>query len=260
MTTTRGFGEQLRSWRQHRRLSQMELAHETGVSTRHLSFVETGRSRPSSEMILRLAEHLDVPLAERNVMLLAAGHAPAYPDHDWDDAELTSVRTAATRIINAHHPNPAVIVDHHWNLVAANRAVDLLTAGADPALLTPPVNVLRLSLHPAGMAPRILNLPEWRAHLLDRLRRQITTTRDPALQDLHAELTTYPGDGDEALRPDPDPRIVVPLHYRHPTQDLTLISTTTIFGAPKDVTVAGLAIETFLPEDEATAKALQALA
>lgn len=237
----------------------MELANEVGVSTRHLSFVETSRSRPSPDLILRLAEHLDVPLTERNAMLLAAGYAPAYPDHDWDDSELTSVRAAATQIINGHNPNPAVIVDRHWHLVAANPAVDLLTAGADPQLLTPPINVLRLSLHPAGMAPRILNLPEWRAHILDRLHRQITATRDPVLHELHTELSAYPGDNGEPPLPGDASRIVVPLRYRHENQDLSLISTTTIFGTPKDVTVAGLAIETFFPADEPTAKALQAL-
>ncbi|GIF71659.1 transcriptional regulator [Asanoa siamensis] len=246
MTTA---GHLLRDWRRTRRMSQLDLSIEAGISTRHLSFVETGRSRPSPEMILRLAERLDIPLAERNTILLAGGHAPAFPGHDVDDPALAQVRAAARQILDGHSPNPAALIDRHWHLVEANAAIALFTAGAAPELLAPPVNVLRLSLHPDGMAPRIGNLPEWRAHLLDRLRRQAAATNDSTLYDLHAELSGYPGGGAEVVT---GPSVVVPLRYR----ELSFLSTTTLFGTPLDVTVAGLAVESFFPADAATARAL----
>ncbi|WP_341721190.1 helix-turn-helix transcriptional regulator [Micromonospora sp. FIMYZ51] len=196
----RPVGELLRDWRRTRGISQLDLSIEAGVSARHLSFVETGRSRPSPELILRLAEQLDIPLVERNTMLLAAGYAPAYPSHELSDPELAPVRAAVRQILDGHRPYPAVLIDKHWRLVEANPAVALLTAGAAPRLLTPPVNVLRLSLHPDGMAPRILNLPEWRAHLLHRLRQQAATTNDPRLSELHEELRGYPGGDDRTRR------------------------------------------------------------
>lgn len=250
-------GELLRDWRRRRRLSQLELSIEAGVSTRHLSFVETGRSRPSPELIMRLAEHLDVPLAERNAMLLASGYAPAYSRHELNDPQLEPVRAAIRQILDAHHPYPAVAVDQHWHLVAANAAVGLLTEGAAAHLLVHPVNVLRLSLHPEGMAPRIRNLPEWRAHLLDRLFRQVTTTGDPALRELYDELRGYPGGASRAAV-GATVGIAVPLRYRHQDRDLSFVSTTTVFGTPLDVTVAGLAVESFFPADPVTAAALTA--
>lgn len=250
----------LRDWRRSRRMSQLDLAIETGVSARHLSFVETGRSRPSTDLILRLSEQLDIPLAERNTMLLAGGYAPAYPSHELSDPELAPIRGAVRQILDGHGPNPAVLIDRHWHLVEANPAVALFTAGAEPHLLAQPVNVLRLSLHPGGMAPRILNLSEWRAHLLNRLRRQAATTNDPALYELYEELRAYPGDNGHALpTSDPGSRVVVPLRYRHNDRELSLFSTTTLFGTPLDVIVAGLAIEAFFPADPATVEALQAL-
>jgi hypothetical protein len=212
-------------------------------------------------MILRLSEHLDVPLRDRNNLLLAGGYAPAYPSHELSDPELAPVRAAVRQILDGHGPYPAVLIDQHWHLVEANPAIALLTAGAEPHLLTPPVNVLRLSLHPGGMAPRILNLPEWRAHLLHRLRQQAVTTNDPALYKLHEELRGYPGDNGHApAMSDAVSRIVVPLRYRHDDQPLSFFSTTTVFGTPLDVTVAGLAIEAFFPADPATAKTLHAFA
>lgn len=258
----RAVGELLRDWRRTRGMSQLDLSIEAGVSARHLSFVETGRSRPSPELILRLAERLDMPLAERNTMLLAGGYAPAYPSHELSDPEMAPVRAAVRQILDGHNPYPAVLIDQHWHLVEANPAVALLTAGAEPHLLTPPINVLRLSLHPDGMAPRILNLPEWRAHLLHRLRQQAVTTNDPALYELHEELRGYPpgGSGHAAPISDAVSRVVVPLRYRHNDQELSLFSTTTLFGTPLDVTVAGLAVEAFFPADPATAETLHALA
>ncbi len=239
-------------------MSQLDLSIETGISTRHLSFVETGRSRPSPELILRLAEELDIPLAERNTILLAGGHAPAYPRHELSDPELAPVRAAVRQILDGHSPYPAALVDQHWHLVEANPAIALFTTGAAAHLLTPPVNVLRLSLHPDGMAPRIRNLPEWRAHLLNRLRQQAAATNDSALADLHEELRGYPGGSDQIS--DPVSSVVVPLRYRHGDRELSFISTTTLFGTPLDVTVSGLAIEAFFPADQATGEALRALA
>src|SRR3954447_11320695 len=188
-------GPLLRDWRRRRRMSQLDLALAAGVSARHVSFVETGRSRPSAEMVIQLAEHLDVPLRDRNALLLAAGYAPAYAQRDLEDPEMGPVRQAIERVLAAHEPYPAVVVDRHWGMVAANSAVALLTEGVAAHLLEPPVNVLRVSVHPDGMAPRIVNLGEWRAHLLDRLGRQAVVSGDPALFALHAELAGYPGGG-----------------------------------------------------------------
>jgi transcriptional regulator with XRE-family HTH domain len=251
-------GELLREWRQRRRLSQLDLALQANVSSRHLSFVETGRARPSSEMILRLAEHLDVPLRDRNVLLLAGGYAPAYTERGLADPELRSVRTALRRILAGHQPYPAAVVNRWWELVDANDAIALFTAPIAPGLLTPPVNVLRLSLHPDGMAPRIANLPEWRAHLLARLYRQAEAAGDPRLFRLYDELEAYPGGpgpGDQAHQPHAAD-VVVPLRYRTDRGELSFISMTAVVGTPLDVTVEELAIESFYPADEATAGAL----
>ncbi|MEV4766329.1 helix-turn-helix transcriptional regulator [Micromonospora chokoriensis] len=260
MTTRPGrpVGELLRDQRRRRGMTQLDLSIEAGVSARHLSFVETGRSRPSPDLILRLAEQLDTPLAERNTMLLAGGYAPAYPSHDLDGPELAPLRAAVRQILDGHRPYPAALVDQHWQLVEANPAVALFTAGAAQHLLAPPVNVLRLSLHPDGMAPRILNLAEWRAHLLNRLRRQAVTTNDPTLSALHEELHGYPCGDDVAPTSDVS-AVVVPLRYRHGDQELSFLSTTTLFGTPLDVTVAGLAVEAFFPADPVTTAALHAL-
>jgi transcriptional regulator with XRE-family HTH domain len=242
-------GDLLREWRQRRRLSQLDLALAAGVSSRHLSFVETGRSRPTSEMILRLAEHLDVPLRDRNALLLAGGYAPAYPERGLAEPELAAVRHALTRVLKGHEPYPAVVVNRWWELVDANAGIALFTRDVNPGLLKPPVNVLRLSLHPDGMAPRIVNLPEWRAHLLTRLHHQLRATGDPRLADLRDELAAYPGGQD----PPPAPAdVVVPLRY----QDLTFLSITAMVGTPMDVTVSELAIESFYPADAPTAAAL----
>jgi transcriptional regulator with XRE-family HTH domain len=185
-------GELLRDWRKHRRLSQFELALAAGVSSRHLSFVETGRSRPSADMVLHLAEHLDVPLRERNQLLLAAGYAPVFGQRVLDAPELGPVREAIDQLLRGHEPYPALVVDGRWGLVAANTPLQRLTAGVAEHLLQPPVNVLRLSLHPEGVAPRIVNLQQWRRHLLERLAREALATGDPALRALHEELAAYP--------------------------------------------------------------------
>lgn len=252
-------GQLLRRWRQTRRLSQLELAIQAEVSTRHLSFVETGRAAPSREMLLHLAEHLDVPLRDRNELLLAAGYAPAYSAAAIDSPRLSAVREAIRQILAGHEPYPAVVVDRAWRLVDGNSSVAVLTEGVAPHLLTPPVNVMRLTLHPDGMAPRIANLPEWRAHLLDRLRRELVTG-DDELAALYDELRGYPGGepGPDAEVPGPGD-FAVPLRLRHPDRELAFFSTTATFGTPLDVTVAELVIESFFPADEETRKYLQSL-
>jgi transcriptional regulator with XRE-family HTH domain len=243
-------GDLLRQWRQRRRLSQLDLALTAEVSSRHLSFLETGRSRPTSEMILRLAEHLDVPLRDRNALLLAGGYAPAYPEHGLAEPELAAVRHALQRVLKGHEPYPAVVVNRWWELVDANAGIALFTRDVKPELLDPPANVLRLSLHPDGMAPRIANLPEWRAHLLARLHHQAEAAGDTRLAELHDELAAYPGGRAEPPQPGAD--VVVPLRY----QELSFLSLTAMLGTPMDVTVSELAIESFYPADAATAAAL----
>ena len=257
-------GTLLREWRQRRRLSQLDLASEAEISSKHLSFLETGRARPSREMILHLAEQLAIPLRERNLLLIAAGYAPIFAERALDDPALQNARKAVDLVLAGHAPYPALAVDRYWNLVAANSALPPLLAGVDSALLHPPVNVLRLSLHPAGLAPRIANLVEWRSHLLARLRHQIDLTADAALVELMRELSEYPVPSRGragALRPDRDyAGVVVPLQLLTEGGTLSFFSTTTIFGTPIDITLAELAIESFFPANAATATALRGLA
>jgi transcriptional regulator with XRE-family HTH domain len=252
-------GQLLRRWRDQRRLSQLELALEADVSTRHLSFLETGRSQPSREMVVRLAEHLDVPLRERNDLLLAAGFAPAYAETEMDDARMTVVRAAVRQVLAGHEPFPALVVDRHWEMLEANAGVAFLLDGVAPEQLAPPVNALRLSLHPDGLAPRIVNLAEWRAHILDRLRRQVVATADPQLATLLAELRAYPGDDPSAGHPVPGREdIIVPLRLRHDGGELAFMSIVSTFGTPLDITVQELSIEAFFPADAHTAAVLRA--
>jgi transcriptional regulator with XRE-family HTH domain len=254
----RPFGDQLRHWRRHRRLSQLDLALDADISTRHLSFLETGRAAPSRDMVLRLAEQLDVPLRERNAMLNAAGFASLFRERPLDDEAMAPARRAVELVLKGHEPYPAVVVDRRWNLVMANEAVGPLLAGAAPGLLAPPCNVLKLSLHPDGLAPRIVNLAQWRAHLLERLRRQIAATADPALETLMAELAAYPAPG-EPHGEDLFAAVAVPLKLALGGGVLSLFSTATVFGAPSDLTLAELALEAFFPLDDQTARALQAM-
>ena len=251
------FGEQLRHWRQHRRLSQQGLALEAEISTRHLSYVETGRAQPSREMVLRLAERLSVPLRERNALLVAAGFAPMYQARPLDHPDLAAARQAVELVLKGHEPSPALAVDRHWNLVAANAVVPLLLDGVAPWLLEPPVNVLRLSLHPEGLGPRLANSAQWRAHLLHRLQQQIAATADSELQALHDEIAAYPFAEDKDS-PLPSP-IAVPFELHTHLGTLSFISTITIFGTPVDVTLQELAVESFFPADAETQRALQRL-
>lgn len=249
-------GELLREWRQRRRLSQLDLAIQAGVSARHVSFVETGRTIPSSAMVLRLAEHLGVPLRERNRLLVAAGHAPLYRQRLLDDPDMARVRETLGQFVRGHEPYPALAVDRRWNLVLANKAVDVFFDGADPALLRPPVNMMRLGLHRDGLAPRIRNLAQVRAYLLPRLARQAAQTGDPELHALHEELLSH---GDSDL-PSPDPTdIALPIRIEHRGTELCFINAITTFGAAFDITLEEIAVETYLPADEETVRFFQAL-
>ena len=251
-------GEQIRDWRQLRRLSQMELALDAGISTRHLSFIETGRSKASREMLALLAEELEVPLRERNHLFMAAGFAPAYSQLPIDHADLAPARQAIDMILKGHEPFPALAVDRHWNLVSANSAVARLIVVASPRLLEPPVNVLRLSLHPEGLAGAILNLGEWKAHLIERLHGEAWITGDAKLNNLLDELRDYPAPDSDPARP-ANP-LYVPMQLATPAGPLNLFSTTTVFGTPLEVTLSELAIEAFFPADDETAERLRRMA
>ncbi|MBM3557820.1 MAG: helix-turn-helix transcriptional regulator [Alphaproteobacteria bacterium] len=257
------FGRRLREWRVRRRMSQLSFALEAEISQKHLSFLESGRSAPSRDMVIRLAERLDVPLRERNALLLSAGFAPPYQHRPYDDPALAPARAAIDMVLKGHEPYPALAVDRHWTMIAANGVAGAFLAGVvGPKLLEPPVNVLRLSLHPDGLAPRIVNLPVWRHHLLDRLRHQIAATADDELGRLLAELRAYPSpDASDFAEGDPTPQsdVFVPLVLRLPDGVLSFFSTITVFGTPIEVTLSEIAVEAFFPADEATRRRLQAL-
>jgi transcriptional regulator with XRE-family HTH domain len=260
-TMARPFGDHLRHWRRQRRLSQLDLAQDADISTRHLSFVETGRSTPSREMVLRLAERLDVPLRERNALLVSAGYAPMYRERPLEDPALAPARMAVEAILKSHAPYPALAVDRHWNLVAANRMLPHLLEGADASLLQAPINVLRVSLHPKGLASKIANLVQWREHIFERLRHQVQVTGDSTLASLLAELRSLPvPEGCDERVEGEMLGVLMPFRFRTPQGTLSFISTTTIFGTPVDVTLQELALETFFPADESTAQALRQLA
>lgn len=254
-------GHLLREWRTRRRMSQLDLALEAEISQRHLSFLESGRAAPSRDMVIRLAERLDLPLRQRNRMLLAAGYAPTYPERPVDDEAFAPAMEAIGRILDAHDPNPALAVDGCWTLIRGNAAVaPFLTGIAEPALLEPPVNVLRLSLHPGGLAPRIDNLAEWRAHVLERLRRLAAASGSAEVADLEAELRAYPHPAVRGPVRHDYSHIAVPLRIRAGDALLSFLSTVTVFGTPLDVTVSEVAIESFFPADAGTAAALRDLA
>jgi transcriptional regulator with XRE-family HTH domain len=253
-------GGLLRTWRERRRLSQLELAGAADISARHMSFLETGRSVPSRAMLLRLAERLEIPLRERNALLLSAGYAPMYAERRLEDPALEQARKAIHLVIEGHRPYPALAIDRHWTLVASNSMLDILLGGIEPQLLQPPVNVLRLGLHPQGVAPRVVNYTQWRAHTLMRLRQQIAATADPILIELLAELESYP----LVSTPEKEPKddgvdyggVVVPFRLRTDYGVLSFFGTTTVFGTPLDITLAELAIESFFPADPRTAEIL----
>ncbi|WP_217166362.1 helix-turn-helix domain-containing protein [Streptomyces sp. AC512_CC834] len=267
--TVQGVGPLLRAWRERRRVSQLELALRADSSARHISFVETGRSRPSEEMVLRLAEHLDVPVRERNALLLAAGYAPHYPETPLDDPALGALREGMERLIRGYEPYPALVVDATYQVLAANRGIVMLMDGVAEHLLAPPLNAIRLTLHPEGLAPRIRNLREWRGHLLEQMGRQIALHRSQPLRELYDEVAAYPVPDpapdtapDTAPGGEPDepvPYFALPMRIEHEGHVLSFISSISTFNTPMDVTVAELAIETLLPADPATVKYLHTL-
>jgi transcriptional regulator with XRE-family HTH domain len=238
-------------------MSQLALALEADISAKHVSFLESGRATPSREMVLLLAEQLEIPLRDRNLLLLAAGYAPCFPERSLDDPALEGARRALDLVLRGHEPYPAIAIDRYWTLVAANGAFAPIVAGVDSALLAPPLNVLRLSLHPLGLASRIVNLAEWRAHLFARLRRQIAVSGDSTLQRLLEELRGYPSAADKCAPPGDHVEVAVALRLRAGEEVLSFISTTTVFGTPVEVTLSELAIESFFPADAATAAALR---
>jgi transcriptional regulator with XRE-family HTH domain len=257
-------GPLLREWRARRRHTQLELALEAGISARHLSFIETGRSQPSPEMVLLLAEHLEVPVRERNQLLLAAGYAPAFSEHSLEDPVLAPVREALDLILTGHEPYPALVVDRRWNMVAANSAMAAIAAWVDPELLRPPVNIMRAGLHPRGLARWTLNLADVRAHFLGRLRRQVAITGDGKLSSLLDEVAGYPPAGPDC---DGQPaelatdHILTPLiRMRGPHgEELSLFATVATFGNATEVTTSELSIELTFPADAATAEVLRGL-
>lgn len=253
-------GVLLSGWRAHRRVSQLDLSLSVGVSARHLSFVESGRSRPSAELLLALAEGLDIPLREHNTLLLAAGYAPRYASRPLDDAALGPARDAVQRLLDAHQPYPGILIDRCWNIVAANTAASTLTAGLPEDLLGPPANVYRLCLHPDGLAARTRNFGEWAGYLLHQLRRSIALTDDAAVRALAAEVREYPGVADAASgRSAPaGATLLTPLVLDvGGAQQLSLFTTLTTFGTPRDVTLDELAVELFYPADAASADLLR---
>jgi transcriptional regulator with XRE-family HTH domain len=251
-------GAHLREWRQRRHLSQLDLAVDADISARHLSFVETGRSSPSREMVLKLAERLDVPLRERNVLLVAAGFAPAFPQRALDDPALKAAREAINLVLKAHEPNPALAYDRHWNLVSANRMVAPLLEGVPQRLLGQPFNILRLAFHPEALASRTVNLAEWCGHLLERLHRQCEATADPELIKLYQDLKAYPIPA--RAGPLPPDNVAIPFKLRHRGEVLSFFSTTMVFGTPVDITLSELALETFFPADDLTAARMRSIA
>ena len=251
-------GHLLRSWRERRRLSQLELSSQTGVSARHLSFVETGRSRPSRELIIRLTSHLDVPLRERNQLLLAAGLSPEYRGGQLGDPELAQVHAALEIILDSHGSTPSVVVDREWNVIDGNAAMAVLLDNVAPFLLEAPINSLRVAMHPEGMAPHIINLAQWRRSVIDRVRRQAESTGDPRVLDLLAELSSYPGGFSSDVSPHDD--VAVPLVMNIRGQQLAFLTTIATFGTPMDVTVSELVIESFFPANVETRVALEGFA
>jgi transcriptional regulator with XRE-family HTH domain len=256
---SRSLGDHLRAWRKIKRMSQLDLALEAEISARHLSFIETGRSRASREMVLRLAEHLEAPPRQANAMLIAAGYAPVFPEHAFSDPALSDARAMIEVMLESQKPFPAFAVDRGWTIVASNGALPELYEGVDAALLSAPVNAMRLSLHPDGLAPRIVNFAEWREHLISGLRRQTAASGDPVVADLLDEVSAYPlpkGAG----RPTPVPPegvVAVPMRIQTRLGVLSFLSTTTVFGTPLDVTLSELALELFFAADVVTALAVR---
>lgn len=260
LVTEASVGALLREWRARRRVSQLDLSLGVGVSARHLSFIETGRSRPSAEMVLALADGLDIPLRERNTLLLAAGYAPRYQKRPLDGDALTFARSALQRLLDAHNPYPGIVIDRCWNIVQANAAATAVTAGMPQSLLGPPVNVYRICLHPDGLAGRTLNFDEWAGYLVHQLKRTIALTGDATLHALHEEVLSYPGVKTASARRAPADNAALLIPFQLETaggQRLSMFTTLTTFGTPLDVTLAELAVELFYPVDAESADLLR---
>lgn len=254
-------GDLLREWRHRRNRSQLDLSIEVGVSARHLSFVETGRSRPSPELVLAVAEELQVPLRERNTMLLAAGYAPRYSETSLDDEAMATVRGSLQRMLDAHDPYPGVVIDRAWNVLLANGAALALTEGLPEHLLTPTVNVFRVCLHPDGLASRTTNFQDWAGYLLRQIRRTIQLTGDAQVESIEAEVQGYPNVADlptDLLGPWDEPPLLLPFTLVRDGVELSLFTTLTTFGTPRDITLEELSVELFFPADDATARLLDA--
>ncbi|MFE0377097.1 helix-turn-helix domain-containing protein [Streptomyces inhibens] len=260
--TTTSVGTLLREWRDRRRISQLELALRANSSARHISFIETGRSRPSQEMVLRLAEHLDIPVRERNALLIAAGYAPTFPETPLDDPSMDALRSGMERLLTGYEPFPALVVDGMYNVQAANRGITMLLEGVAPSLLQQPLNAMRITMHPEGLAPRIRNYLEWRAHLLSQMERQLALLRSSPLRALYDEVSGYPlpPGGDEVAAFGEHAPFALPMMIEHHDTVLSFISTIATFNTPMDVTVSELAVETFLPATPETATYLRNLA
>ncbi|MGW8552459.1 helix-turn-helix domain-containing protein [Streptomyces tubercidicus] len=257
-----GVGALLRAWRDRRRISQLELALRADSSARHISFIETGRSRPSQEMVLRLAEHLDVPVRERNALLIAAGYAPTFPETPLDDPSMAALRSGMERLLTTYDPFPALVFDGTYDVQAANRGITMLLEGVAPSLLQPPLNAMRITMHPDGLAPRIRNYREWRGHLLSQMERQLALMRSAPLRALYDEVAAYPlppGGHTSAALGDHSP-FALPMMIEHHHTVLSFVSTIATFNTPMDVTVSELAVETFLPADAETADFLRKVA
>jgi transcriptional regulator with XRE-family HTH domain len=260
MANTATVGVLLRQWREHRRLSQLDLANNAEISARHLSFLETGRSNPSRDMIVRLSQELQIPLRQRNTLLNAGGYAEMYPERRLGDPALNVVGNIVDIVLSGHEPNPAMAIDHRWNILATNRMIDILLRTADPSLRQPPMNAMRLGLHPAGLAPHIRNFAEWRTHAIVSLKRRIELTADRELVQLLNEVQSYPfattkEQRTQAVKDD----FAIVLEMETSKGPINLLTTTMVFGTPKDVTVSELAIECFFPQDERSAKTLREL-
>jgi transcriptional regulator with XRE-family HTH domain len=253
---TAGAGPLLREWRDRRRRSQLDLALDVGVSTRHLSFVETGRAKPSPELVLAIAQHLEVPLRERNTLLMAAGFAPRYHETPLDAPDMERMTASLQRMLDAHHPYPGVVLDRQWNVVLTNMAAAVLASGLPAELTGPPLNIFRVSLHPDGLASRTLNFDEWGSYLVTQLRRQVSLTGDGQLAALLDEVSAYPNVAELTARKGwtswPEQSLLIPFRVDFDGVELSMFTTLTTFGTPRDITLDELAVELFFPADDAT--------
>lgn len=255
--TPRHAGDHIRAWRQRRRMSQLDLALDADISTRHLSFIETGRAQPSRRMILALAEQLQMPMRERNLALMAGGFAPQFPERELAAPEMRGAREVIDVVLSGHLPYPAIAVDRRWDILASNRALPKIYEGVADALLAAPVNALRLSLHPDGLGPRVINLAEWRAHVLARLRAEVALRADADLAELLAELQGY---GPAGTPDHPDPGPLIPFRLMTGAGVLSFLTTVMVFEAPLEVGLSELRIECFFPADRETVERVRVLA